>query len=144
MRHAHRVGGLVAAVATLTVMVACSPATLNYAAPAPTERDQPAPSASPSLATALPEAPGTTFVSAVTGNGHRALGAVPLGGTVNLVVACVGAGLDVERKPDISITLTCDGRPYNVSFAAAAKNDEPLEVIAEDTVSWAINASMGG
>lgn len=144
MRRVRRIGAVVAAVLSMTVAVGCSSGTAKRAAPSSTERVEAVPSSSPSLTTGLPAAPGTTFLATVTGNGGRSFGPVPAGGNVNLVVACVGAELDIRREPDISLVLTCDGHPYNVGLQKTAKNDEPLTVIAADTVSWAITASTAG
>ena len=129
------------AVAATALTTACSPATHTAA---PSRPDAvPMPSVTPSLATALPAAPGTTFLTTEVGKGTRSLLAIPAPGDVNIVISCVGTRVGIERTPDVNLVMTCNGLAQLVGLKATAKNDQPLRLVADDGVSWAINASMG-
>jgi hypothetical protein len=139
LRHVAAVFGVAFAATVLTA--ACSPATHTTASNTPDET--PTPSVTLSLATALPTAPGTTFLTTEVGKGTRSLLAIPAPGDVNIVISCIGARVDIERAPDVNLVMTCNGLAQLVGLKATVKNAQPLRLVADDSVSWAINASMG-
>jgi hypothetical protein len=71
-----------------------------------------------------------------------AASAIPAPGDVNIVISCVGPTVNIERAPDVKLVMTCNGLAQLVGIKAPTKNDQPLRLVADDTVRWAINASV--
>src|SRR5947209_2283887 len=117
------------ATATTVLLAACSSAP-------PAQTATPHQMLTPSLATATPIEPGTTLLTTEVGKGTGSLLAIPQPGDVNIVISCVGARLNIERAPDVSLVLTCNGLAQLVGVKATAKNDQPLRLVADDSVSW--------